>query len=103
MYKIISTTTDSKKNAKEIIDDILSKNLSPCIQLIDGVQSYYKWDEDVEDSLEYLILIKCTPDNEDMVKECILKLHHYEVPELISSDFNILNPDYEKWFSDNSM
>ena len=53
--------------------------------------------------LEDLILIKCTPDNEDMVKECILKLHHYEVPELISSDFNILNPDYEKWFSDNSM
>ena len=103
MYRLITTTTDSRKNAKLIIDKILSHKLSPCIQLLNNIESFYCWEGGVENNLEHLILIKCKIENENLVKESILKVHTYEVPEIISSDFNILNPYYDKWFSDNSI
>ena len=103
MYRLITTTTDSRKNAKLIIDKILSDKLSPCVQLLNNVESFYRWEGEIENNLEYLILIKCKPENEELVKSAILEVHTYEVPEIISSDFNILNPDYDKWFLDNSI
>ena len=103
MQRLITTTTDSRKNAKVIIDAILSAKLSPCIQLIGNVESFYVWNEGIENNLEYLILIKCESDNENDVVSIILNSHTYEVPEIIASDFDILNPDYARWFSENSI
>ena len=103
MYKIITTTIDTKKNAMLLIDSILSESLSPCVQLIDKVQSFYKWRGNIEENSEFLILIKCFSDNEQAIKEIILKKHTYEVPEIIISDFDILNSDYANWFADNSI
>ena len=103
MYKIIATTIDTKKNAMLVIDSILSESLSPCVQLIDKVQSFYKWRGNIEENSEFLILIKCFSDNEEAIKEIILKKHTYEVPEIIISDFDILNSDYANWFADNSI
>ena len=103
MYKIITTTIDTKKNAMLLIDSILSESLSPCVQLMDKVQSFYKWRGNIEENSEFLILIKCFSDNEEAIKEIILKKHTYEVPEIIISDFDILNSDYANWFADNSI
>ena len=103
MQRLIKTTTDSRKNAKVIIDAILSAKLSPCVQLVGNVESFYVWNEEVENNLEYLILIKCDSDNEQEVVSVILNSHTYEVPEIIASDFDILNPDYASWFSQNSI
>ena len=103
MYRLITTTTDSQKNVKLIVDNILSSKLSPCIQVIKNIESFYVWDGEVENNLEYLILIKCESRNEARITELILNSHTYEVPEIIASNFDILNPDYASWFSQNSI
>ena len=77
--------------------------MSPCIQLIDKVQSFYKWKGHIEENFEFLILIKCFSDNKEAIKDIILKKHSYEVPEIVISDFDILNSDYANWFADNSI
>ena len=103
MYRLITTTTDSQKNVKLIVDNILSSKLSPCIQVIKNIESFYVWDGEAENNLEYLILIKCESRNEARITELILNSHTYEVPEIIASNFDILNPDYASWFSQNSI
>ncbi len=102
MYKLIKTSIDNRQNAKLIIDKILSKGLSPCVQLIDNVRSFYRWKDKIEDSVEFLILIKCEARNESAIIEVLLKEHAYEVPEIVVSEFDILNPDYRDWFEENS-
>ena len=57
MYKLIKASIDSREKAKSIIDKILSKGLSPCIQLIDNIHSFYRWKDKMEDNVEFLILI----------------------------------------------
>ena len=57
----------------------------------------------MEDNVEFLILIKCKTDNKSAIIEILLDEHTYEVPEIIVSDFDILNPDYKEWFEENSI
>tara|TARA_Y100000748_G_scaffold286302_1_gene269508 strand:+ start:172 stop:666 length:495 start_codon:yes stop_codon:yes gene_type:complete len=103
MYKLITSSTDSKENAQVIANTLISKLLSPCVQIISNVESLYIWNGEIENTSEYLILIKCCQTKEEEIVSKILDLHKYEVPEIIVSNFDILNPDYKSWFDKNSI
>ena len=101
MNLIISTTTDSDEVAHRIIDDILNQNYSPCIHLQKNTISYFKWESKIEKSNEYRIEIKTIKENINNITK-LIKLHHnYDVPEIITSEFKILNTEYKNWFNNN--
>tara|TARA_Y100000768_G_scaffold209036_1_gene157447 strand:+ start:1471 stop:1782 length:312 start_codon:yes stop_codon:yes gene_type:complete len=102
MNKLITTSIDCKESAKRIANQILSDRLSPCVQIINNINSFYIWNNQIEESIEFLIIIKCIHENQNDITSLILKSHTYDVPEIIVSDFNILNRDYQNWFSKNS-
>ena len=81
--KIIITTTDSKKTANVIAEYLVKDNLSPCVQIVQNIQSFYKWKDKIEKSDEILILIKTIPEKVDDCKKLILKYHNYNVPEML--------------------
>ena len=70
--KIINTTTSSKENATYIAKLLVSKKLSP--------------------------FIKTIPKNVQDCKNLILKHHHYNVPEIITTDGETISKDYKNWF-----
>ena len=101
MSLIISTTTDSKEIAHRIIDDILSQNYSPCVQLLKNTTSFFKWNNKIDSSNEYRVEIKTIEHNIKNITE-LIKLHHnYEIPEIIMTEFKILNNEYKDWFNNN--
>ena len=77
--KIIHTTTDSKKIANDIAKYLVKDNLSPCVQTIHNVQSYYIWRGKLDKSDELLLIIKTLPKNVEHCKELILKYHTFVV------------------------
>ena len=99
---IIITTTDSKIVVNNITKKLLENNYSPCIQVIPKILSTYKWKNKIVKSDEILILIKTNHNNLNKCKEIILYYHNYEIPEIISGDYDILNKEYKEWFLDNS-
>ena len=69
MYKFIITNTDSLEIANKINDYLLKAKLSPCVQILSGIDSRYMWKGKIESHKEYLILIKCKNSNsEEIVK-----------------------------------
>ena len=58
MYIVIETTTDSKPIAKNIVNEILQHDLSPCVHTIENITSDYKWENKAISSKEILIRIK---------------------------------------------
>ena len=101
MNLIISTTTDSKEIAHRIIDDILSQNYSPCVQLLKNTTSFFKWNNKIDSSNEYRVEIKTIEQNIKNITE-LIKLHHnYKIPEIIMTEFKILNNEYKDWFNNN--
>ena len=100
--KIINTTTNSYKTADQIAKLLVSRKLSPCVQIIPEIQSIYCWEGNLEKSREILLTIKTVTKKVQDCKELILKHHNYHIPELIVLDGEILADDYRDWFIKNS-
>ena len=100
--KIINTTTDSDKTANEIAELLVREKLSPCVQITSNIKSIYNWNDIIEKSSEFFIVIKTIHEKVQDCKNTILKYHNYETPELIVYDGEILNNEYINWFNKNS-
>ena len=99
-YIFIITTTKTKKNADIISRKIVEEKLSPCVQQISGINSLFLWKNKLQNEEERMLIIKAKSLRVMKIKEIINDFHEYEVPEIITYDFNILNENYEKWFNE---
>ena len=102
-YIIIVTTSNSKKNCDKIKDKILSQKLSPCIYIIPSIESSYLWKGKIVSDSESLILIKSNKLNKQKIKKILEEIHCYDIPELISIDFEMLSAKYKEWFDQTSI
>ena len=101
MYKILITSSNLPNTLENIAHALIKKRLSPCTQIIKDVKSFYLWDGEINSDNEQLLLIKCTLSNAQAVEEVIYNYHNYEVPEIISHEFEIISKKYKKWFNEN--
>ncbi len=93
---IIQTTTDTQENLSQMINALINNKLAACIQ-VTNVTSHYRWNGKIEKSDEFLLSLKTTVSLESKVRDMILKHHNYSVPEIISTNANILNEEYANW------
>ena len=96
--KVINTTTNSLEVAKNISKLLIQSKLSPCVQIIPKIISIYKWNKKIENSNEYLLIIKTTEKNLKYCINIIEDNHNYDIPEIISIDAKLLSNKYKKWF-----
>ena len=101
MYYKITTTTDNKEIANKISKKIIELEYSPCVQIINNVNSLYRWNNKIEKSLEYKLSIKTIDKYTKEIIKIIRSLHNYEIPEIIKSNISLENSDYQKWFLEN--
>ena len=101
MFKIIETSTDKLIIAEKISQSIINSKLSPCVQIIDGIKSYYIWKNKIVSSNEYTIKIKTVENHINKISLIIKEKSNYDVPEVISYDFRVEDKEYENWFNEN--
>ena len=99
---LVINTCPGSITAKNIATDLVANELAACIQIIPGVQSYFRWSGKVEVSDEYLLFIKTTRQGYEQVEKSILKLHPYELPEIIAVPITGGLNDYLSWISDST-
>ena len=88
MYKIITTSIDCADKAKHIAKQILFERLSPCVQIISNINSLYTWNDQIEESKEFLIIIKCTSKNQSDITSLVLENHPYDGLEFTIKQWN---------------
>ena len=100
MFKILITTSDNYDILKNIaLKCVSDKKISPCVHIVkEGIETLYVWNDSLSDIKEYILMIKCKLENMDKIKKIIDKYHNYDVPEIISIDFDIASKKYKKWF-----
>ena len=97
-FIVISSTFSTKENAIKISKEILNKKYASCIQLTSKISSYYRWKDKVESNNEFLVNIKTKNSMKDKIVKILKDHHEYEIPQIISYDFNIHNNSYKEWF-----
>ncbi|MBA3916256.1 MAG: divalent-cation tolerance protein CutA [Acidobacteriales bacterium] len=83
-HKLVLTTAPSQEEASKIAHALVDRRLAACVNIIPQVQSVYRWKEKVEQSNEFILLIKTFGTAMNEVRSTIEELHPYEVPECIS-------------------
>jgi periplasmic divalent cation tolerance protein len=94
---LVTTTTDSKKEAVRISGKLLDARLAACVQIVSGVESRYWWQGKKETSAEWLCLIKTTEKLYPAVESTIKQIHSYEEPEITALAFVRGNAGYLGW------
>ena len=98
---IINTTTNSNKVAHLIAESLVKEKLSPCVHIVPKIESIYKWNGKLENSMEFLLIIKALPKHIFKCKKHILKLHNYDIPEIMVTKGEMLLDSYSDWFLNN--
>lgn len=94
---IVSCTTDSRENAETIAAQLLEHQLAACVQIIAGVTSVYRWENNVMQDQEYLLLIKTHQQKLTEAENLVNSLHTYDVPQWIIVDDISASKAYSTW------
>jgi periplasmic divalent cation tolerance protein len=81
---VVLSTCSSKKEAERIARALVESRLAACVNILPRILSVYRWKGDVEESSEWLLLIKTARGNFGRLQAEVRKLHSYEVPELVA-------------------
>lgn len=92
----ITTTVGSRADAERLARAILQRRLAACVQVEEGLTSFYRWQgKDCEDA-EVWLSIKTLPACEEPLRELFLDEHPYEVPQFLSTTMQA-SPEYLAW------
>ena len=93
-------TCPDTASAQKLADALVGERLAACVNRIPGIASTYRWKDQVVTDHEELLLIKTTAGQFPALKERLLALHPYELPELIAVPVADGHRPYLDWVRD---
>lgn len=94
---IVLTTCPDKETAQTLARTLVEQNLAACVNIIDGIQSIYRWKDDIQDDSELLLIIKSPVECFPALQDRLLELHPYELPEIVTVPVTDGLPGYLDW------
>jgi len=97
---LVLTTTGSEVEANKIAHALVERRLAACVNILPKIKSVYRWQEKIEESEEWLLVIKTTQATFAQLQDAIKKLHSYELPECISLAIDDGSAEYLRWIGE---
>jgi periplasmic divalent cation tolerance protein len=94
------STVARMEDAEHIARTLVQRRLAACVNIVPGLTSVYAWKGEVESDQELLLVIKTRRERLDALRQALLKIHPYEVPELIALPVEGGSEAYLKWIGD---
>ena len=80
------TTESSKTNALRLAKLLIQKKLAACVS-IRQIFSIYEWNDDIEETKEFEIIIKSKPEFKDNLVDLLHEVSTYDVPQIIYNKY----------------
>ena len=98
--RIVLTTAGSEEEARRLARRLVESHAAACVNLVPRITSIYRWKENIEEAVEWLLIIKTTSAAFENVRLTISELHSYEVPECICLAIEAGTPSYLAWIGE---
>ena len=96
-YCVVLVTVSSETEAKTLARSLVEERLAACANIIPGITSIYQWEGQVCEDRELLLIIKTQTQKVAALRERILHLHSYAVPEVIALPICDGSARYLEW------
>lgn len=96
-YVQVFVTVPGKNEAGKLAGLLLESKLAACVQTIGPITSRYRWKGKLEESEEWLCLIKTRKSLYGKLEKAIKEAHPYDVSEIIATPITAGLDDYFKW------
>jgi periplasmic divalent cation tolerance protein len=93
-------TVGKPEDAEWIARELVERRLAACVNVLPQMTSVYRWRGEVERNEEILLVIKTTRARFEELKQAILSMHTYELPEVIGFDIGVGHAEYLAWLEE---
>lgn len=100
MPVVIFCSCPDETSANTIAGQLVKKHLAACVNIIANISSVFRWENQIEKTSEYLLLIKSTEENYAGIEAFIKSQHPYKTPEIIALPIIKGSKDYLEWLSE---
>jgi len=97
---LVLTTANSQDEARKIGRSLVERLLAACVNIVPRVGSIYRWEGEVEEAEEWLLIVKTNRGAFERVRDAIKELHSYDVPECIAVGIESGNMEYLNWLGE---
>lgn len=94
---VILVTAGSEAEAEKIARALVEEQLAACVNILSPIRSIYRWQGQVADDREWLLLIKTRAERFAAVESRVKALHSYQVPEVIALPIVAGTEGYLRW------
>jgi periplasmic divalent cation tolerance protein len=98
--RIVLTTTGSEEEAQKIAYHLVENRMAACVNIVPQIASVYRWQGKVDETHEWLLLVKTTAGAFEKVRHAIAELHSYELPECVCLSIEDGSANYLQWIAD---
>lgn len=96
---VVLCTCPDAASAEHIARRLVDERLAACVNRVPGLRSVYRWQGEVRDDAEELLVIKTQRARLEALTARILELHPYELPEVIALDVAAGHAPYLAWLA----
>jgi len=97
MVQIAMITVPDESVAKNIARTLVEERLAACVNIVGGVTSVFRWQGNILEETELLLLAKTTRTKFADLQRRVIQLHPYDVPEIVSLDVPSGYDHYLAW------
>ncbi len=81
--RVVLVTTPDAETAERIAQALVDERLAACGNIVPGVVSIYRWEEQVQRDEEALLVLKTEQAQVEALQVRVVALHPYDVPEVV--------------------
>lgn len=97
---VVLSSVGSAEDAERIARALVEGGLAACVNIVPGVTSVFRWKGKVEAAAERLLVIKTRAQRFDALRQALVALHPYELPEVVAVPLEGGHAPYLAWLDE---
>ena len=81
---VVFCTAPSREEALRLARAVVESKEAACVNIVGPITSIYRWQGEVVQDQEYLMVLKTTPGRFQALKKTLEQFHSYTVPEILA-------------------
>ncbi|AZI43087.1 divalent-cation tolerance protein CutA [Deinococcus psychrotolerans] len=96
---LVVMVTVPPAGAAELARGLVEHRLAGCVNIVPGLQTVYRWGNEVAEEPETLLIIKTNGERYPELERYIKEHHPYEVPEIVALPVDRSSPEFSQWLN----